>query len=39
MTEQEIVRLTQEAVACLEQLPGDKEFLKELMLYLIQREY
>lgn len=38
-TEQEVVRLTEEAVLCLEQLPGDKEFLKKLMLYLIQREY
>ena len=37
-TEQEIVRLTEDAVACLEEMPGDKSFLKELMLYLIQRE-
>lgn len=38
-TEREVVRLTEEAVQCLEQLPGDKEFLKKLMLFLIQREY
>lgn len=38
-TEQEVVRLTGEAVHCLEQLPGDKEFLQKLMLFLIQREY
>ena len=38
-TEQEVIRLTQEAIAFLEQLPGDKEFLKCLMLSLVQREY
>ncbi len=38
-TEQKVVSLTEEALACLEQLPGDKTFMKELMLYLIQREY
>jgi len=38
-TEHEVVRLTEEAIQCLEQLPGDKEFLKKLMLYLVQREY
>lgn len=38
-TEQEVIRLTQEAIASLEQLPGDKEFLKCLMLSLVQREY
>ncbi len=38
-TEHEVVRLTEEAVNCLEQLPGDKEFLKGLMLFLVQREY
>ncbi len=38
-TKHEVVRLTEEAVSCLEQLPGDKEFLKGLMLFLVQREY
>ena len=38
-TEQEVRHLTEEAIQCLEQLPGDKEFLKKLMLYLVQREY
>lgn len=38
-TEKEIVRLTEEAIQCLEQLPGEKEFLKTLMLSLINREY
>lgn len=38
-TEREVIRLTQEAIAFLEQLPGDKEFLKCLMLSLVQREY
>jgi len=38
-TEHEVVRLTEEAINCLEQLPGDKEFLKGLMLFLVQREY
>lgn len=38
-TKHEVVRLTEEAVNCLEQLPGDKEFLKGLMLFLVQREY
>lgn len=38
-TEKEIVRLTEEAIQCLEQLPGEKDFLKKLMLSLINREY
>lgn len=38
-TEQEVMRLTDEAIQCLEQLPGNKEFLKKLMLFLVQREY
>lgn len=38
-TEQEVVRLTGEALDCLKELPGDTTFLKELMLYLVRREY
>ena len=38
-TEREILRLTEEAIQCLEQLPGEKAFLKQLMLSLINREY
>lgn len=38
-TEKEIIRLTEEAIQCLEQLPGNKDFLKTLMLSLINREY
>lgn len=38
-TEREVVCLTEEAILCLEQLPGDKAFLKKLMQFLIQREY
>jgi len=38
-TEAEIRCLTQEAVDCLSHLPGDGEFMKKLMLFLIQRDY
>ena len=38
-TEAEIMRLTQEAVECIECLPGDISFMKQLMLFLIQRDY
>ncbi len=38
-TEREIRRLTEEAIQCLDKLPGEKEFLKQLMLSLINREY
>jgi len=38
-TEREVITLTEEAISCLNQLPGDKEFLKKLMQFLIEREY
>ncbi len=38
-TEAEIMRLTQAAVECMESLPGDISFMRQLMLFLIQRDY
>lgn len=38
-TENEVLRLTEKAINSLEKLPGDKEFLKALMLSLVQRDY
>ncbi len=34
----EVVRLTKEAIDLLEDLPGEKSFIKELLLWLINRE-
>ena len=34
----EVERLTKEAIGLLEDLPGDKEFLKELLLWLVNRD-
>lgn len=36
--EEDVKRLTDEAVSMLESLPGDKEFLRELLLSLINRQ-
>lgn len=38
-TEQEVMRLTQDALECLEQLPGQKDFLKALLMSLVEREH
>lgn len=38
-TELEVRRLTEVAVDCLKRLPGDVAFMKELMIFLIQRDY
>ena len=38
-TEKEVISLTEKAIGCLECLPGDKQFLKTLMLSLVQRDY
>ena len=34
----EVVRLTNEAIDLLEELPGEKGFIKELLLWLVNRE-
>ena len=35
---EEVVRLTNEAIDLLQDLPGEKDFLKELLLWLVNRE-
>lgn len=36
--QEEVARLSEEAIALLEELPGDKTFIKDLLIYLIHRE-
>ena len=35
--QEEVARLSEEAIALLEELPGDKTFIKDLLIYLIHR--